>query len=340
MGSVALRDWRADLMQLTILGLTLADRETASSRIRGHLPLDSMESKGHKILRVIARDRLWPLKLLAFSIFNHPDVIFLQKVMPPAWLLSLLKMNSRRLVFDLDDAIYLGYPGDSSASKSRLRRRICAGLKYFDFVITSNSLIRADLKLATEKCAVFPGPSPQVLASPDKDPCERVVMWLGSPSTESNVKALLPEIRQALPGQSFLLVGCLVPLEVPGLRCVPWTPEEEVDALIRSHVGIMPLESSEWNKRKAGYKILEYLRGGVIPVVEEGPILRTLLGREAETLCQVIHGSGSEDWSVGIEKALAKDVDAKWISARDAVFARWSTETFANHVLGQEDLEE
>lgn len=158
-------------------------------------------------------------------------------------------------------------------------------------------------------------------------------MWLGSPSTESNMDHLLPALTQILPGQEFVLVGSARNHVEPGVRRVRWTRTEEVNALSRSHLGLMPLQDTEWNRRKAGYKILEYLRGGVIPVVEEGPILRTLLGDEAETLCEVVVGSTAEHWAEGIERGLSRVCDEPWIAARDKVFARWSMGNFAKLIL-------
>jgi hypothetical protein len=96
----------------------------------------------------------------------------------------------------------------------------------------------------------------------------------------------------------------------------------------------MPLEQTEWNDRKAGYKILEYLKGGVIPVTVDSAILETLLGADAGTLCEVISTSHPDDWAAGIRRALDRECDDAWFAARERVFSTWSTKNFAALILG------
>lgn len=319
----------------TVVALMLGGRRVASSRIRGHVPLDLLESEGFRVVRLEGLRRLWPLQLLSLILFRRPEVLFLQKVMPPSWFVAVANRLCARLVFDLDDAIYLGYPGAAQEESRRADSRIRKGLPFFDSILTSNDLIRKDLGLTVDsRCVVFPGPSPELPSTAESCRKDKIVVWLGSPSTISNVESILPHLTEVLSEREFLIVGS--PTDSDGVGSVSrrrWSPEAEKEALQRSWCGLMPLEQTEWNKRKAGYKLLEYLRYDVIPVAEESPILRTLLGAEAENLCEIVEGSGPEAWALAVDRSLHRHPDKSWERARDTVFARWSSRRFARLIV-------
>jgi len=326
----------------TIVALTVGDRSAASSRIRAHVPLDRMEAQGHHVYRVNSKTRTWPLRLFLLIVRHRPHVGYMQKVMPPVWFLQLSRHLSQRMVFDLDDAIYLGYPGESQDGAEERSRRIVNGIAFFDSVLTSNKLIREDLGLSNDpRCVVFPGPSPQISETALNPAKERLVLWLGSPSTAANIEKLLSDLIPALPDQEFLVVGGRTDEERNShVSRFLWSPEVEADSLRRSWAGLMPLERSEWNDRKAGYKILEYLRGGVIPVVEDSEIVRTLLGTASPHLCELVNGSSPAEWVRAIEQSLNRTRDDAWFEARDSVFALWNTDAFAKLILGAAKSEE
>jgi glycosyltransferase involved in cell wall biosynthesis len=266
--------------------------------------------------------------------------VFIQKVMPPSWLLSFLRHLTPRLVLDLDDAVYLGYPGSSPGRAAQTAKRVAAGVPFFDAILTSNELIRSDLGLANDsRCIVFPGPSPQILEDTFEPAREKLVLWLGSPSTEPNVEVLLPGLSQGLPEQDFLIVGSKSDAANDRVSRKRWTYDIEADALRRSWAGLMPLEQSDWNSRKAGYKILEYLRGGVIPVVQDSPIVRTLMGTDAERLCELVSGDSPDAWVDAVARSLCRTRDEGWFDARESVFSAWSNSTFARLILGVEGSE-
>lgn len=295
-----------------------------------------MEEAGHCVRRVESSSKLWPCRLAWLVIRHRPRVLFLQKVMPPAWFLRVVRRFAHRMVFDLDDAVYFGYPGSSKEQAARTARKILDGTGFFDAILTSNRLIRRDLGLETDpRCVVFPGPSPEIFETVEDSPKENLVLWLGSPSTISNVDNLLPALRRRLPNQEFLIIGSANDEgQHDGVSRLRWTQETEAEGLRRSWSGLMPLERSEWNDRKAGYKILEYLRSGVIPVVEDTEIVRTLLGANAERLCELVAGSGPDAWADAIARSLSRSRDTTWLAARDDVFAAWSTVTFSQLILG------
>ncbi|MBT8159261.1 MULTISPECIES: glycosyltransferase [Arthrobacter] len=236
----------------------------------------------------------------------------------------------------MDDAIYLGYPGASPREVKKIDSRVRGGLVFFDLVLTSNELIREDLGLGMDpRCIVYPGPSPDAaFTGVQGDLKEKVVLWLGSPSTISNVESILPGVVEQLPDVRILIVGS--PNDGPQLGSIRrqrWTTEVESKALRCSWSGLMPLQVSAWNQRKAGYKILEYLSYGVVPVVQDSPIVRTLLGRRTSELCELVSGDTPQDWAAAIQRSLDRTTDQTWIEGRDAVFETWSSVGFSRLII-------
>ncbi len=320
----------------TVVALVLGTRDVASSRIRAHIPLDHIEHSGYRVIRIISSSRFWPIYLFLSTLIRRPEVLFFQKVMPPPWFLQISRSLCARMVFDLDDAIYLGYPGSSNRQVTKASSRVRRGLRYFDLVLTSNAMIRNDLGLSSDsRCVIFPGPSP-LLPETEEDLAskERAVLWLGSPSTISNVESILPAVAALLPDLEFLIVGSPIDVDLTGsIRRQQWTASVEEHALRRCWSGLMPLEATVWNKRKAGYKVLEYLRHGVIPVVEDSQIIRTLLGERTEQLCELVRGGSASAWAEAIERSLTRSPDGAWLEAREEVFATWDSGTFARLIL-------
>src|SRR5690242_9151063 len=129
----------------TIVALTLGPDRYASSRVRAAAPLASIQQRGWTVVRVTTQSSLWPVRLLTCLVSARPRVTYVQKVAPPKIFSNILRFLSRRLVFECDDAIQLGYESDyynAQQTSDRLR----ALLPLCDRVIVSNMLLREDFR--------------------------------------------------------------------------------------------------------------------------------------------------------------------------------------------------
>jgi hypothetical protein len=307
-----------------IIALTLGDDGVASSRVRVSSVLTHLRSDGWDVVRVSADHPLWPAALLFKLLAKRPAVTLVQKVVPPGWFARLVSLLSQKLVYECDDAIHLGH-GDRDLAISN-SRRLRTLLPLSDSVIVSNVLLKDDLiQLGAREPVVFPGPAPEVLSLGDGG--RRGVLWLGSPSTFENVRSLVyPAIEQLPASFELLVVGAAQNAHRGRVTEQVWTLDRQSAALVRCRVGVAPQPIDEWSLRKAFYKVLEYLAADIVPVVPDQPAVAYLLGEELETVAVVASNDSPEAWAEAIRHASNVTVDDKWRTARERIFARWSSE--------------
>lgn len=333
LGNPDMASARASLAKRRILALSLGNDELASSRVRLGSVLTALRSQEWDARRVSASRALWPAEFMVALLWFRPEVTVIQKIVPPVAFVRIVRRFSRRLVFDCDDAIHLGYDGNRRQA-ALFSRRLRYMLPVCDCVVTSNRLLEADLKqLGAETTRVFPGPAP----------CERLksrsegegALWLGSPSTVSNVRSIVYPAFRLLPSTVELtVVGADRDFDLGQIRERVWSETAQLCALSRARVGLAPQAVDDWSQRKAFYKVLEYLAAGLIPVVPAHPAVRTLLGEELERLAITAANDTPEAWATAISKAMDLPPDQGWMAARSRVFARWSAASLGRVVVG------
>lgn len=310
-----------------LLVISVGTDVAASSRVRMAPLIREAEASGWQTRRITATDRRWFISAVVDLLLWRPHVLVLQKLTPGRVARTTLRLMSRKMVYDLDDAIYLGYPG-KEALADRNRESVHGVARVADRVVVSNDLIAQDLAtwgLPTPR--VFAGPSPK--AADGSDATRSQALWLGSPSTVHNVRSIYGQLRSGLE-LPMVVLGAPADVVDDGISELVWTFERQERALSEALVGLFPLVSTPWADRTAGYKILEYLAHDVVPVVSDAPFVHTLLGDQLERLGVVVTG----DWPDAIDAARDIVVDDGWRAARDHVFERWSPTQYSALVLG------
>jgi glycosyltransferase involved in cell wall biosynthesis len=193
------------------------------------------------------------------------DLVFLQRRLAglawPPLLERLLRRTSRRIVFDYDDAIYLG-------SRSEVSFR-----EITDF---SDQIVAGNAHLA--KVANWPSKTTLIPTPVDTDrfkPCSRQAAYRTNPltigwtGTAPNYQYLYPlaptlrRIRDRFPDVVLKVICDRAPdpslLSDLDVQFVPWQPGNEVDQLQDIDVGIMYLPDTPWTKGKCGFKLIQYM---------------------------------------------------------------------------------
>lgn len=269
---------------MRVLFLTRYGYMGASSRQRVYQFLDYLESEGFQYrviplvdLSLLGKKAWYFLRVLKCAVWA--DVIWLQKMcFKPHWMNVLATVNPR-LVFDYDDAMFAApdagvtrgtveqYEADKEkvlAHTLRISKQVIAGNAYLQeyalrynpnvtVIPTSVDLSRYEMKEHYQK----------------KD---GVIGWIGSPATVvyvDAIKRVFEEIGRQYPGRVTLkIVGAELPWEVKGLQviCKPWQLDSEIEDLLTSDVGIMPLIDSRRARGKCGFKAIQYMATGIPPV--------------------------------------------------------------------------
>lgn len=169
------------------------------------------------------------------------------------------------IVFDVDDAIFLGQRASSVDKIARRSSLIICGnnylANYFDKfapVVVIPTAIPADIFVSNSE-----GPNFR----------RQVIGWSGTSSGFKYLYAIEPALNQLLDKHPDAIVKvvsdrCPVFAKLPPSRVVyePWHPATEVQSLQDFTVGLMPLTDDPWARGKCSYKMLTYMAVG-IPVV-------------------------------------------------------------------------
>jgi glycosyltransferase involved in cell wall biosynthesis len=184
----------------------------------------------------------------------------------------------RRLIWDVDDAIWLDTSraagGHRLAALKGTARKVRWLASRADHVVAANAYLADYLSRYSSRITIIPSvvETRAVVPRSHVDRSELVVGWIGSPTTAPyllRIRRALSRLARGLPDRSvrLLIVGGTMPSTNSfGVESVPWTVENELEALERIDVGLMPMPDNDWTRGKSAYKALQYMSAG-IPVI-------------------------------------------------------------------------
>lgn len=270
----------------------------ASARLRVVQIVGELEQLGVAV-EVCEVARAGPARWRQLASLRGFDAIWWQRRLIAPWESALLRARARRLVVDLDDAVWRR---DRAPFGSALRRwRARALLRRADALIVGSR----SLALELGELALGPAREPIVVASavraaPNMRAPSRVptLVWCGQPSTWRYVERFLaawPKVRAACPGARFVVVGgprALVARD--GIEPRAWSVAAEAEALAEGWLGLAPLPDDPWTRGKCGARSIACLAAGL-------PALTSRVGAQAEWADAY---GGSIEWPQGSDGAL------------------------------------
>jgi glycosyltransferase involved in cell wall biosynthesis len=277
----------------------------------------SLKAAGHH-LEIRPRPRHWWNWFGLGRALRHADAVLLQRKLLPRWQLGLLRRAARRLLFDLDDAVFLrdSYAGRGLHSAGRLRR-FTAAVRAADLVIAGNAFLaeHAARCAGHDRVCVIPtcvqparyplaehaGLAPEDFGfdeEPPPVPRKRkrsaprqlgqagvYLVWVGSSSTLQGLEAIRPlleDVGKKLPGLRLKLIcdRFFALANMPVVPC-PWTEADEAAEIAAADVGISWVPDDDWSRGKCGLKVLQYMAAG-LPVVANPVGVHTEMVRHGE----------------------------------------------------------
>lgn len=267
---------------MKILFLTVGDATVASSRVRvlGHMPFLAknghicrafsytskakcrriFELKDENILQA-AIELFYKLYIITMLFLLAPlyDIVFVQKVILPKPVWKLIESLNPKVIFDLDDAVYL------YRDISYIVENACC-------IIVSNRYLKEFVLKYRKNVYELMSPVDVRKEAADKEKTGILNLgWVGSPETSKYLNKLLPVFKRLKESRRDVAIAFMGAAETEafknaGIELLPWSLDGEKDFLQKADIGIMPLSDDEWSRSKAGYKILLYMSRG-IPVV-------------------------------------------------------------------------
>ena len=235
------------------------------------------------------------------------DIVFLQRsslrftAVPE----RLIEMLNARIIFDIDDAVFMNADGTNNP---RLHNTVSQITDLAAHVICGNHFLASEVG-HSEKTTVIPTVIDAKKYTPDTRSTnhDKLVMgWMGTSSNFRCIRAILPallEILDRFDDVVFRIVSNATFPELEGnsrVEQISWSAESELDLLRSFDVGIMPLADTPWSRGKCGFKMIQYMSVGI-------PVVASAIGANND----IFEGSNAgflattdEDWISGLTRLL------------------------------------
>lgn len=242
------------------------------------------------------------------------DLVFIHReatpLGPPVFEWAIAKIFRKKIIYDFDDAIWL--PNTSRSNQ------LAAGLKWHQKtasicrwawkVSAGNSFLAAYAGRFCQRVTINPTTIDTRLHQPkNTGQCPSgsgtVIGWTGSHSTLLYLDTLWPVLERLHAEHPFyfhLIADRPAMASFPWLIFVPWKKETEVADLAKIDIGLMPLTDDDWSRGKCGFKILQYMALGIVPVASPVGVNHEIIRHgQNGLLC-----STAEEWYAALKKLL------------------------------------
>jgi hypothetical protein len=257
---------------LTLLCVVEDPAISPSSRLRIYKHLGALKEAGVTVEVMIQpkRGESWG-ELLGKA--RAVDAVLWQKVLMSQWNVLRLRHASKRLLFDLDDAVWMGKRNHVPYVSGKQARRFGFLTRFLDGAVCGSPFLERKILEIVPKCqtTVVPTSVPELPFKDHSVPHELpVIVWVGMGPNVSQIEEIEDELVAAQATHPFLLR--VVSNRHPNFRRfsswepVTWSEAAEYDAIASADIGIMPLVDDGFTRGKCAYKALQYMACG-LPVI-------------------------------------------------------------------------
>lgn len=317
---------------MKIIALTKYGSQGASSRVRFEqyikrfeksqidvivTPLINNEMLKFKYLN--GKYAFWPIvkayikRILVMKTIHKYDLVWIEKeALPwmPLWFERLL-LEGSKYVLDFDDATFHDYDQHRlKIVRVLYKNRIDELMKRSVLVVAGNSYLAKRAKNSGAK-NVYIIPTVididryQILANKKNHYSDNLpsIVWIGSPSTSKYIYLIEDSLRILSKKYKYVLkiIGASsIEIEGVNVEIINWSEDTEINNIMTSDIGIMPLNDSCWEQGKCGYKIIQYMACGL-------PSVASAVGANLEIINSSAVGflaRNQKDWETALERLL------------------------------------
>lgn len=285
-----------------VLAIVSRDLEKGSTKYRLAQYLDFLAAKGVTV-EFVRRNEIDGSTI---EKARRADVLFNQKCLLRHSLAKKIIANSRRVIFDFDDAIYTR-PGKpfSWLTRRKVDRRLRLWLQHAEVVTVANEFLAGYARRYSSAVEVIPmALDLNVWLPGDKPVTDGVIIgWAGAPVNVPLIERLDPVLtavcRRHPEARVVIFSGRKPHMECP-FEYHPFRPGGEPDFVRSLDIGLLPLAGDEYSKGKSPIKALQYLACGV-------PVVGNVHGATAEILNKdnSIAVAGEAEWLAAVEILIA-----------------------------------
>ena len=261
------------------------DPEAPSFRHRLAALFPALEARGFVCRTEVFPRRRYGIRVLErLARLKEVDLLVIAKLKLLPLEARIVRGAARRIVYDFDDAIYLGKPDRPGVAPdvSFFRRsKFAATCRAADLVVAGSPVLAREAKRWARRVVVVPT-AVDVSRYPRHVPrIGNRLVWIGQPGNLSYlelIRSTLQELSRELPDLRVRVVCNRFP-HWPELRLerLFWSAGTEAAALATSDVGLMPLSDDAWAAGKGAFKLLQYMAAGLPAVASPVGMNRTVV---------------------------------------------------------------
>ncbi|WP_234462344.1 glycosyltransferase family 4 protein [Adhaeribacter terrigena] len=222
----------------------------------------------------------------------------------------LFRKFSKRLIYDIDDLIFLKPKSKSNPLINWLKssNKSIYLMKVADHVITCTPHLDQFVRQFNNKTTDISSTINTIAYRPRKDYSvkEKITLgWSGSHSTSKYVYLLnnvFLKLKEEIDFRLLVIGDREFKMEGIEVIAIPWQESTEVDDLAKIDIGLYPLPDEEWVLGKSGLKALQYMALGI-------PTIATAIGANYRVIESGVSGflvNSPEEWLQAI-RDLAKN---------------------------------
>jgi glycosyltransferase involved in cell wall biosynthesis len=221
----------------------------------------------------------------------------------------LFRRFARKIVYDIDDLIFLGHSSDANRRSEFLKGKAKAIflMKHADHVITCtprlDEFVRQYNQHTTDISSTINTES--YFARKDYSVKNKLTLgWSGSHSTSRFLHLLdhvLMHLSKELDFELLVIGDADFKMDNVKLKAIPWKAETEVNDLSKIDIGLYPLPDEPWVYGKSGLKALQYMALGI-------PTIATAIGANFRVISDKENGflvRTEEEWKNAIRELAA-----------------------------------
>lgn len=184
---------------------------------------------------------------------------------------ALVRRAARRLVYDVDDAVYLGKPAAPGLPPDRSGWRMAkfaATCRIADVVVAGNEFLAEAARPYARRVEVVPTPIDVGRYPTSRSAREDLrLVWIGSPGNLPYLDLVRPALAalvRQFAGLKFRVICSHFPdwSDVP-IEKVTWSEATEGTDIGAGDIGLMPLTDDDWARGKCAFKLLQYMAAGL-----------------------------------------------------------------------------
>lgn len=216
----------------------------------------------------------------------------------------LLRLLSKKIIYDIDDLIFLGHTSDANKKSKFLKGKAKAiyMMKSANHVITCTPMLDEFVKkynLNTTDISSTINTDTYISKKDYATKGKLVLGWSGSHSTSKFLFVLqnaLQELKNDLDFELLVIGDKDFKMDGVNLKTLSWKAESEVKDLSAIDIGLYPLPDEPWVYGKSGLKALQYMALGI-------PTIATAIGANYRIINDGENGflvKGDEEWKTNI----------------------------------------